>query len=275
MVVCEGVFEGGVVVMNIIRKISAGALAALVFTVQPARGDEISYQVQKTPYAKYLDPGKLTVVASFDGGKALDRWQNILDFADKNGVKFTFFISGVYFLPDDEKSAYLYPLDPAKKGVSDIGFGGTPQDVAARKQFVLTAIKKGHDIQTHLNGHFDGTRWPEEAWRREFKEFNALVNFVSEPVRHVRFPLLAMSPKVFPVLAEQGIRSITSVVESDYENFNRITVPAAGGHYSFYLFSNWNHAAYWDAMEQVIQTLRKNYDVEFLTVSALCDRLEK
>jgi hypothetical protein len=40
-------------------------------------------------------------------------------------------------------------------------------------------------------------------------------------------------------------------------------------------FSNWNHAAYWEAMQRVIIALKKKYDTEFLTVSDLCDRISK
>lgn len=194
------------------------------------------YRTEKIPYRNFLPENKLIVVASFDGSKALDRWQDILKFSEENGVKFTFFISGVYFLPDKDRNLYLYPLDSKISGKSDIGFGGASTDVAKRKEDVLNAYNSGHDIETHLNGHFDGTRWTEQNWRTEFNEFNQIASFLPKPVRHVRFPLLAMNHKVFPVLAEFGIRSIVSDVESDYENFNKITLDIQGKRYSFVEF---------------------------------------
>jgi hypothetical protein len=69
-------------------------------------GAQGEYAVKKVPYASYLKPGKLTVIASFDGGLALDRWQDILDFSDKNQIKFTFFVSSVYIIPDQDKNLY-------------------------------------------------------------------------------------------------------------------------------------------------------------------------
>ena len=312
----------------------AGMLVMAGFGIVRCEG--IIYHVEKIPYGGYLPQNKLTVVASFDGSYNLKRWEDILSFARENSIKFTFFISGVYFVPRPDKDTYVYPPNPLERGISDIGFGDSTGDVAIREQDVLKAIKMGHDVESHLNGHFDGTRWTEDAWRREFQEFNSICSFLPIPVRHVRFPLLAYNNKVFPVLAEFGIRSVTSVVENDYENFNRITIdykgkpytflefPIAYEHenkskillmdYNFYLydeshhidpekskddmmkmyldeaerafkdkrpffishhFSNWNHAAYWDAMKQVLLAVKQKYSVEFITVSELYDLLNK
>lgn len=187
-------------------------------------GEDFSYTVQKVPYSRYLDSGTLTVIASFDGGKSLERWQNILEFAKDNKVKFTFFVSGVYFIPDNENKKYVDPVNPVKTGISDIGFGGVSTEVAKRREYTLEAIDEEHDVETHLNGHFDGSKWIEDDWQREFKEFNEICRFLPEPVHHVRFPLLAMNHKVFPVMIENDIYSITSVVENNYEDFDRITV---------------------------------------------------
>jgi peptidoglycan/xylan/chitin deacetylase (PgdA/CDA1 family) len=296
--------------------------------------DDVSYRVQKVPYSRYLDTGTLTVVASFDGSKLLDRWEDILDFAKAHGVKFTFFASGVYFIPNSDRDKYIYPLDTSRKGRSDIGFGGASTDVVKRIEYVNRALKEGHDIESHLNGHFDGTHWTEENWRVEFGEFNDLMKFLPEKVHHVRFPLLAMNHRVFPVLAECDIRSITSVVENDFENFNRITTEYKGKpfsflefpiayemdnrakiilmDYNFYLydeqhhidpdkseedmvklyldearrcmkdtrpffishhFSNWNHTAYWHAMQKVILEIEKKYKLNYMTVAELYIRL--
>jgi len=57
-----------------------------------------------------------------------------------------------------------------------------------------------------------------------------------QSAHHIRFPLLAYNVKVFPVLAEFGIKSITSVVEDDYENFDRITIDYKGKPYTFLQF---------------------------------------
>jgi len=112
-----------------------------------------TYKVQKLHYSDYLSTDTLFVVASFDGSYDLKRWEDILSFAKINGVKFTFFISGVYFLPAQKKDIYVFPPDPHEKGRSIIGFGDSDTDVDKRKEIVLGAIRSGHDIESHLNGH--------------------------------------------------------------------------------------------------------------------------
>lgn len=303
---------------------------ALVLVCAAAWGQASAVEVEKVAYDRYLAPGKLTVVASFDGSKALDRWQDILDFAHQSGVKFTFFISSVYFVPDARRHQYVYPINPAQSGISVIGFGGTTDEVNRRIAFVDQALADGHDVQSHLNGHFDGSRWTEAMWRQEFDQFSALCPFLKTPVNHVRFPLLAMNAAALPALAENGILSVTSVYGKDFHLFSRVTFPYLEGRYTvvefpisyerengatilmmdynFYLydqkyhvkmaqaeqemaklyldeaekcfqerrpffishhFSNWNHAAYWNAMKAVIAEINKRYSVEYLTVSEL------
>ncbi len=46
------------------------------------------------------------VVLAFDGSLNLDFWKESRQFAREAGVKFTYFISGTYFLNDSKKSLY-------------------------------------------------------------------------------------------------------------------------------------------------------------------------
>ena len=315
--------------MNIMRRILA-VTGLFLGAALGCFGQTPAYQIEKVPYASYLAPGKLSVVASFDGSKALDRWKDILAFAKEKSVKFTFFISSVYFIPDPDRQLYIYPIDPRKTGISDIGFGGQKEAVAQRIAFVQQAVNEGHDIESHLNGHFDGTRWTEAMWKVEFAQFNEFCSFLLKKPTHVRFPLLGMNSQVFPVLMQNGIHSITSVYGKDFHLFSRISLtgetvpytivefPISFEHengatillmdYNFYMydqkyhismqnaeaemvklyldeaqkcyvekrpffishhFSNWNHAAYWNAMKQVIEIIGKKYSVEYLTISDL------
>ena len=296
--------------------------------------EPISYHFRKIPYSKFLDKNKLTVIVTFDGSKDLDKWQEILAFARKNDARFTFFVSGVYFLTDAEKNKYIYPADPTKRGLSDIGFGGASTEVARRKELVKESLENGHDIESHLNGHFDASRWTSKMWELEFKQFFEFTKFIAKPIRHVRFPLLAMNRKVYNVLPEFGIRSVVSVVENDYEDLSVFSVKYDGRPYvflefpisyehlrrskvllmdynlffqdekfhvkakaaqdemvSFYLseaeqcfkeqrpffishhFMDWNHDAYWKALQRIIPLLKSKYQVEFITVSDLYKRI--
>jgi hypothetical protein len=312
----------------------AGLISLAILSAVPAWGQTTEYQIDKVPYAPYLAPDKLTVVASFDGGKAIDRWKDILTFAKDSGVKFTFFVSSVYFVPDAQKHRYLYPADPNRSGVSDIDFGGTAEEVDQRIALVQQALADGHDVESHLNGHFNGVRWTEAMWKMEFEEFNTLCPFLIAKPAHVRFPLLAMNSEAFPAMAENGVKSITSFYDKDFHLFNRVKFADQGAthtviefpisfehengasillmDYNFYLydqkyhinmataeadmvklyldeaakcfkekrpffishhFSNWNHAAYWNAMKAVIGELKKTYAVDYLTVSQLYARV--
>jgi Polysaccharide deacetylase. len=203
-------------------------VSAVVTAQNPVHQTPVQYKTELVPYEKYLPPGKLTVVASFDGSYSLNRWADILAFARKNGVKCTFFVSGVYFLSDAEAQQYVYPVDPQIRGKSDIGFGGTPLEVAERKKCVLQAIEEGHDVESHLNGHFNAIRWTTPEWQKEFDEFDTIMSFLPKPVSHVRFPLLALNDNVYPVLAERGIKSVTSFMTKKYKDFRKITVSENG-----------------------------------------------
>jgi peptidoglycan/xylan/chitin deacetylase (PgdA/CDA1 family) len=185
-------------------------------------------KTESIPYAQYLPEGKLTVVASFDGSYSLNRWADILAFARTRGIKFTFFVSGVYFLSDSEAQKYIYPVNQEIRGKSDIGFGGTPQEVAARKKMVLKAISEGHDVESHLNGHFNAVKWTTPEWQEEFDEFDTIMSFLPQRVSHVRFPLLAVNQNVYPVLAGRGIKSVTSLLSKNYQNFRKVTVSENG-----------------------------------------------
>ncbi len=204
-----------------------GLCSALIFLL-PAEAQEIitplAFETKSLPYKSYLNPKKLTVVVSFDGGDDLDRWKDLLDFGEENKIKFTFFVSAAYLIPDKSKDSYIYPLDPDMKGRSNIGFGGTSEVVSRRREIILQASKAGHDIESHLVGHFEGESWTEQMWQSEFRQFNEIFSFLPTPPRHVRFPKLAMNLDVLPVLVEFGFQSVLSVDDNDFEHFKRISI---------------------------------------------------
>lgn len=152
------------------------------------------------------------VVVSFDGSKNLDMWQQTLDLAEKVQAKFTYFISGVYFLDENHEDHYQGPHHRA--GSSAIGFGGPSENVSTRADYLNKAHAAGHDIGSHANGHFDGSSWSSEDWLGEFRTFNDLIfnvyrnnelgsqnlSFDSSEVHGFRAPLLATSEGLYQVL---------------------------------------------------------------------------
>lgn len=191
--------------------------------------------VTKTDYRTVLsknpaNKNKLLVVVSFDGSKGIDRWQNILDFAKQiGGRKFTFFISGVYFLSDAQQDRYKYPPKPSRTGISDIGFGGTAEEVAQRIAQVKRAIAENHEIGSHLNGHFDDNHWTADMFKLEISQFNEFTKgFLKTPVISIRFPLLSYNVTGFEVLTNFGYQSILSTNASPEFQFADYTFPNNG-----------------------------------------------
>lgn len=202
-------------------------------------------QEQKVPYSNYFNNNVLSIVASFDGSYSITRWHEILDFAKVKNVKFTFFISGVYLISNKHRNQYIYPIDK-RKGISNIGFGGASTDVVTRISLIQQALKEGHDIESHLNGHFNGLHWTENEWMMEFEQFNKFSTVLPITVHHVRFPLLTRNNNVLPAMAEYKIYSISSDVEDDSRNvnkyFNRVTFAYKNKPYTILEFPmTWHH----------------------------------
>jgi peptidoglycan/xylan/chitin deacetylase (PgdA/CDA1 family) len=169
------------------------------------------------------------VLLAFDGSKSLSFWEESRAFAQAYPVKFTYFISGVYFVDQDHRSAYQAPRRSA--GRSDIGFGGTIEEVSARIDQLNLAYQEGHEIASHANGHYDGSQWSQDEWTQEFNEFDKLVFHPSEnngaqlpelafdvsAVTGFRAPLLGYSSGMNPALAARGFTYDTSRTSSvDY-----------------------------------------------------------
>lgn len=150
------------------------------------------------------------VLLAFDGSLNLNFWEESRTFARDENVKFTYFISGVYFIPNASKRAYTAParLGPGK---SAIGWGGEVKEIAARYGQLQAAHDEGHEIASHANGHFDGSRWTEADWQSEFDQFDDLIwegvgvipglRFNPRDSIGFRAPQLGHSPGLWPAMA--------------------------------------------------------------------------
>lgn len=132
---------------------------------------------------KKLAPGEKPpqfVVVSFDGSCETKSklFRHYLDTAEKVSGRFSFNISGLCILPDNEqKLNYDPPNKP--RGTSAIGFGD-PSLLADRINAWTEAYKKGHEIATHYLGHFCGSggvqSWDTAGWTSEINQFNTFMN---------------------------------------------------------------------------------------------------
>ena len=119
----------------------------------------------------------------------------------------------------------LYQPPNRRRGASQIGFGGTADDVAQRVAYINDLYRNGHEIASHAVGHFDGSGWSAADWTQEFSSFrDVLANVAANngldstvkfafPLSEVigfRAPYLATSPGLYTALKDDGFRYDTS-----------------------------------------------------------------
>lgn len=171
------------------------------------------------------------VIMAFDNCTELERWQELTEFAaqmnrDGDRVHFTFFVSGINFIADSSRAVYEGPHQ--RRGSSRINFGGSPQDVRRRIDYVNDLYRSGHEIASHAVGHFNGAAWSPGDWDKEFHSFSDLVQnvgpnngltdtklaFAPADVIGFRAPYLAKSAGLYAALRSSGFRYDTSSVGS-------------------------------------------------------------
>ena len=93
------------------------------------------------------------MVFSWDGAGEVGNglFSRFLDL--KHEAHMTFFLSGLYLLPESKKRLYDLPNNP--RGASDIGYL-TDEHIKETLKNVRRAWLEGHEIGTHFNGHFCG-----------------------------------------------------------------------------------------------------------------------
>ncbi|GAA1881200.1 hypothetical protein GCM10009753_05860 [Streptantibioticus ferralitis] len=136
------------------------------------------------PAAERLEPGQTPpqfVIFSWDGAGELDNglFQRFRKLAQDHNAKMTFFLSGLYCLPESKKHLYRPPNNPV--GASAIGYF-SDQHIKMTLEQVRNAWLEGHEIGTHFNGHFcDGHgsvgKWTPTQWESETQQ---AVDFVTK-----------------------------------------------------------------------------------------------
>ncbi|MEV7356591.1 hypothetical protein [Kitasatospora sp. NPDC091276] len=113
------------------------------------------------------------VVFSWDGAGELDNglFARFRRLAQEHNASMTFFLSGLYLLPESKKDLYRPPQH--KVGASEIGYL-TDQHIHDTLENVHAAWLEGHEIGTHFNGHFCGDtgvgKWSPEEWDSEIQQ---------------------------------------------------------------------------------------------------------
>ncbi|MFI6108323.1 hypothetical protein [Streptomyces sp. NPDC051310] len=131
-----------------------------------------------------LEPGQTPpqfVIFSWDGAGEVGNglFPRFLELAKDHGAAMTFFLSGIYLLPESKKTLYRPPNN--RIGASDIGYL-TDEHIKDTLKYVRQAWLDGHEIGTHFNGHFcagSGSvgNWTSAQWQSEIEQ---AVKFVTE-----------------------------------------------------------------------------------------------
>jgi hypothetical protein len=140
------------------------------------------------------------VVVSFDGAGSHDKWAYWRSVADRAGMRFTGFLSGVYLVDQAHATAYRGPGH--RPGASSVGFADDAAAVGTLVGDLNEAWRRGYEIGTHYNGHFcGGTAHPVGEWTRA--EWNAELDQFFTFYRDYRTinGLPATSPDLLPPAA--------------------------------------------------------------------------
>lgn len=216
---------------------------SLVFALSGSTGTALPLvKPPAKPPAKPAPPAKIArptqyVMVGFDGGLNVEQWQKMRDFAStmkktKKPLNFTYFVSGVYFLSDNNRHMYTPPKHSV--GYSMIGFAEDKGSaISTRVDQMNASIKDGQEIASHANGHFDAEadKWDAADWNSELKQyddllFGAFFNNKAQPnpnnkypqgyafdtkeIVGFRAPYLGVTPDLFPALKAHGYTYDTS-----------------------------------------------------------------
>ncbi|MYZ38309.1 MULTISPECIES: hypothetical protein [unclassified Streptomyces] len=129
-----------------------------------------------------LKPGEKPpqfVVFSWDGAgeDSQQLFSHFRELSKKYKMTMTYFLSGVYLLPEEKAEKYRPPQH--SPGSSDIGFNDT-KGIKATLRELRAAWQEGNEIGTHFNGHFCGDdggvgTWSVDEWKSEIDQAKSFV----------------------------------------------------------------------------------------------------
>ncbi|WP_030561218.1 polysaccharide deacetylase family protein [Streptomyces aureocirculatus] len=139
-------------------------------------------QQPKLPRPERLRPGQKPpqfVVFSWDGAgeDSQKLFSHFRKVAKRNNTTMTYFLSGVYLLPENKRKLYKPPQHLA--GASDIGFNDR-RGIKDTVEQLRGAWLEGNEIGTHFNGHFCGAgrgvgEWSVADWKSEIRQAKSFV----------------------------------------------------------------------------------------------------
>ncbi|MEU4653233.1 hypothetical protein AB0G32_04670 [Streptomyces sp. NPDC023723] len=191
---------GGSLPADGLRPRAAGAGARPTVSARPLGDGSTEYtgrQPHQPEAAEPLAPGQAPpqfVVFSWDGAGEVGNglFPRFLDLAEEHDAHMTFFLSGLYLLPESKKRLYDPPNN--QRGASDIGYL-TDAHIKETLKNVRRAWLAGHEIGTHFNGHFCAgsgsvANWTSAQWRSEIDQAKKFVTEWRTNTGWTRLPAL-------------------------------------------------------------------------------------
>ncbi|MCX3063083.1 polysaccharide deacetylase family protein [Streptomyces beihaiensis] len=161
---------------------AAGAKQALPRLIGDGSTAYTGMQPNQPAAPRKLEPGEQPpqfVIFSWDGAGEVGNglYPRFLKLAKEHDAHMTFFLSGLYLLPESKKRLYRPPNNPV--GSSAIDFL-TDDHVKLTLKYTRQAWLDGHEVGTHFNGHFcDGSgsvaHWTPAQWRSEIEQAKTFV----------------------------------------------------------------------------------------------------
>ena len=185
--------------------------------------------------ARKLKPGQKPpqfVVLSFDGVGWHEKWRYWQNIAQHVPLRFTGFLTGLYLLDAEHKTAYDAPRHG--RGKSSLGAWNSAPDVVQEVRDLNAAWRHGDEIGTHYNGHFcsdnppGGNDWTTADWNSELDQFFTFVRSFRKidelpnapalqvpvnSIRAERTPCLEGNPtQLFPAINAHGFDVDSSII---------------------------------------------------------------
>ncbi len=177
-------------------------------------------------FVPFLSYSKVVLI-SFDGSGSREMWRETLEFALENNLKFTYFISAPYFVTESQLQYRPY------WAISEIGkpFVKFRKDseyekkaITERLAYLVVAKNQGHEIASHLCGHYDGSKWTYEEWVKELTFFNDTFKDVGV-IDGIRAPNLGVNEEYFKAIKKFGYKYDSSLVFSKNKIYSDSEIP--------------------------------------------------
>lgn len=143
------------------------------------------------------------IILCFDGNKRPEKWREVIDLGEELKDLRGYASFSVY-----GNSCFWYQN---AKGQSEIGWGGSKEEIDERIELTQRAIDLGHEFGNHTVRHLHGGKWSYNQWAEELGEFDehaaeVLKNKDGEPYHCLgyRAPFLEWNDEMLKALSDLG-----------------------------------------------------------------------